>query len=202
MKIIGVTGGVGAGKSTVLGLLQSICNCEIIMADDVAKSIMVKGGPLSKDAVRIFGDNAFLPDGSINRTVLAEKIFNNSGIRKEWENLVHPATNRRILELLDKAKSDGKEYAFVEAALLIENKYEEICDEIWYVYANEDVRRERLKSDRGYSDEKISGIYDSQMSDTEFRKHCDYVIDTGVSITHTKEQLINKMYGGKYGRNS
>ncbi len=75
------------------------------------------------------------------------------------------------------AEKAGTEYVFVEAALLIEEKYDEICDELWYIYADEEVRKERLIEGRGYSEKKVREIMANQLSEDEFSSHCDFEID-------------------------
>lgn len=191
MKIIGVTGGVGAGKSTVLKMLTQICPCQIIMADDVAKNIMNKGGPLTDDAVCLFGENAYNSDGTLNTGHIAEVMYNNDELRNTWNCKVHPVVNQKIKSLIEEAKTENKvDFVFIEAALLIENNYDKICDELWYIYASEDIRKERLMRERKYSDRKIQSIFNSQLKEADFRKYCKTVIDTGVSLEHTKEQLI------------
>lgn len=193
MKKIGITGGVGAGKSTVLFLLKKLCNCEIIMADDVAKELMQKGNILSSKAYELFGEKAYDEYGNLNRNYIAEIIYNNPSVMKEWESAVHPATNSKILSLIEQAADNLRDFVFIEAALLIENNYDKICDEIWYVYADENLRRERLKRERLYTDAKIDSIFNGQMSDAEFRKHSSFIIDTGVSMEVTAVQLENKL---------
>ena len=194
MKIIGITGGVGAGKSTVLGMLSELCCCEIIMADDVAKALMIKGGELTDTAISLFGNDAYLEDGSLNRAYIAGLIYSDEELGKKWDEAVHPAVNRKILTEINKCIEDGdKNFVFVEAALLIENHYDEICDEIWYIYASEDTRKKRLKAQRNYSDEKCDGIIRRQMSDEQFRTHCSFVINTECSTAETRRILQNKL---------
>ena len=193
MKIIGITGGVGAGKYCVLATLKKMCNCDIVMADDVARQIMEKGGALTEKAYELFGENAYNADGTLNKELLSGVIYNNPSVKKEWELEVHPATNARIKELILEAEAKGRDFIFIEAALLIENNYDKICDEIWYVYADEATRRERLLTERKYSEEKIRSIFDDQLKDNEFRKYCSFVINTGGSFENTAEQLQNKL---------
>ena len=193
MKIIGITGGVGAGKSTVLNFLKEMCDCEIVMADDVAKDLMKKGGVLTETAYSLFGDNAYLDNGNINAALVAGIIFSDAAIRKKWENAVHPAVREDILNRISDADIDGKKYFFLEAALLIENNYQEICSEIWYVYADEDLRRIRLRETRNYTDDKIAGIFKAQMKDVEYREYASFVIDTGIDLENTRKQLENKL---------
>lgn len=194
MKIIGITGGVGAGKSTVLGLLKEICRCEIIMADDVAKELMAGGGILSQDAIRLFGSDAYLSDNSLNTRHIAEIMYGNPAVKKEWTSLVHPAVNKEIARRIERAsKKPECEYVFIEAALLIENNYDKICDEIWYIYADKEERIKRLKESRGYSREKSESIIKNQLGHEDFMQKCDFVIDNGISVDDTKKQLENKL---------
>lgn len=194
MKVIGVTGGVGAGKSTVLHMLKELCRCEIIMADDVAKELMNYGQSLCDTAIRLFGTKAYDENKELDRAYIASKIYADEALRTQWTDVVHPAVNRHIHDKISEAGISGKyDFVFIEAALLIENGYDSICDELWYVYASEDVRRDRLKKSRGYSDARISGIFDSQMKEEEFRKHCDFIIDTGISMENTYNTVKNKL---------
>lgn len=194
MKVIGVTGGVGAGKSTVLHMLKELCRCEIIMADDVAKELMNYGQSLCDTALRLFGTKAYDENKELDRAYIASKIYADEALRTQWTDVVHPAVNRHIHDKISEAGISGKyDFVFIEAALLIENGYDSICDELWYVYASEDVRRDRLKKSRGYSDARISGIFDSQMKEEEFRKHCDFIIDTGISMENTYNTVKNKL---------
>ena len=194
MKIIGITGGVGAGKSTVLHMLKELCNCRIVMADDEAKKLMNKGGALEDAAVRLFGLNAYREDGTLNTGHIAEIFYKNPSKQQEWNNLVHPAVNNYIHNLIDETRKEGKfDYLFIEAALLIENGYDSICDEIWYVYADADTRIKRLSNDRGYSKDKSVSIMKKQLSDEEFRKNCSFVIDTGMDLSYTRTILKNRL---------
>lgn len=194
MRVIGITGGVGAGKSTVLHMLEELCNCKIIVADDVAKKIMSYDGPLTMKALELFGEEAYGPDGELGRNHISKMIYADDALREKWSNAVHPEVNKEIYGQIDAARAEGKyDFVFVEAALLIENGYDRICDELWYVYAPEDIRSARLMESRGYSQDKIESIFRSQMKDEEFRKHCRFVIDTGVSVECTYNALKNKL---------
>ena len=98
------------------------------------------------------------------------------------------------LDRLAEAKNKGDvELFFVEAALLIESGYEHIVDEMWYIYAREDVRRRRLSESRGYTPEKIEKIIASQLSEEEFRQHCDFVIDNSDSLEDSYRQIRQKL---------
>ena len=104
-------------------------------------------------------------------------------IRDRVNAIIHPAVKKYLADRLAEAKNKGDvELFFVEAALLIESGYEHIVDEMWYIYAREDVRRRRLSESRNYTPEKIEKIIASQLSEEEFRQHCDFVIDNSDSL--------------------
>ena len=194
MKIIGITGGVGAGKSTVLNILREICNCNILMADDVAKSLMVKDGPLCKDAIRLFGQNAYLENGVLNTVHIASIMYSDEAIKAEWTGLVHPAVKKAILsEIEESKKSDKFDFFFLEAALLLEERYDLICDEIWYVDVSDEERIRRLALGRGYSEEKSRSIMNNQLSKERFLEKANFVIDNGISEENTRLQLENRV---------
>ena len=81
------------------------------------------------------------------------------------------------------------DFLFIEAALLIECGYDKIVDELWYIYADKEVRRQRLKESRGYSDEKIDNIFKNQLSEDKFRSHCKVVIDNSGTLEDTCKQI-------------
>ena len=191
MKIIGITGGVGAGKSEVLKLIDKMCRCVIVTADELAKSLEEPGEVCYEPLIALLGDEILSEDGHIDKKKMAAKIFENGTDKRDAVNkIVHPAVKSRILELISKEREKAyNDYFFIEAALLIEDHYDKIVDELWYIYADEDVRRKRLKDSRGYSDERIDDIMDSQCSDEVFRAHCAVVIDNSRSIEDTREQI-------------
>ncbi len=194
MKIIGITGGVGCGKSTILHLIQKHANAYIIMADDVAKSLYTAGSPLVHDIAEEFGNVCVNSDGSVNKPVLADIIFSDENKRKKLNAMVHPEVKRIILETIDELKALNKyDLILVEAALFFEENYDKFCDEVWYVTSDTSVRRKRLKADRGYSDEKIDNMLKAQLSENEFIKRCDKVIDNSRSLEDTESCLVKML---------
>jgi len=176
-NIVGITGGVGAGKSRVLGYLEEHCNCRVIFSDQVANDIKKRGYPAYDELVALLGKEILGEDMEIDKAKMAGAIFADENLLEKVNNILHPAVNTFIINIIDEERDRGVlDFVFVEAALLIENGYDRIVDELWYVYADEAVRRQRLKESRGYSDEKIDGILASQLSDGEFRKYADFVI--------------------------
>ena len=192
MKTIGITGGVGAGKSEVLKLIEEMCRCTIVKADDLARSLEVKGEVCYEPLIDLLGKEVLSYDDQIDAKKMAGMIFAEGAedLLAGVNAIVHPAVKKRILEMMDDEEQRGvNDYFFIEAALLIEDHYDTIVDELWYIYADEKVRRKRLKDSRGYSDTKIDDIMDSQSSDEVFRNYCSVVIDNSGSIEDTKSQL-------------
>ncbi len=189
MKVIGITGGVGAGKSRVLAFLREDCGARVIQADQVGHEVMEPGTACFHRITEIFGSEILASDGRIDRKILGEIVFSHAQKRKLLNGIVHPAVKERIRHELAQARQAECALFVIEAALLIEDHYEELCEEFWYIYADEAVRRERLKASRGYSDEKITAIFASQQPDWVFRAHCQAVVDNSGSMEETKCQL-------------
>ena len=192
MKVIGITGGVGAGKSTVLSIIRDNCRCCIIMADEAAHEVKKKGQVCYEELVGLLGREVLAPDGEIDKGRMAEAIFapGNESLLKKVTDIIHPRGKEYILKNIDECRASGNtDYFFIEAALLIEDGYRDICDELWYIYADDHVRADRLRKSRGYSDEKILSIMDKQSPDEVFRKYCDRVIVNNGDLEKTGEQI-------------
>lgn len=177
MKVIGITGGVGAGKSTVVGILGRHYRTEYLHCDVIAHRLMEPGGDAYAELCRLFGREILNEDGTIHRGRLYEAAFQRTNRVEELNACVHPkvrlAVEARLAEL---RKAGFSGLVLIEAALLIEAGYQEICDELWYVYAPEEVRRARLKESRGYTDEKVDELLKKQASEQIFFRECDFVI--------------------------
>jgi dephospho-CoA kinase len=197
MWVIGITGGVGAGKSSVLNYMEEKCNCRIVLADDVGNKVKLPGEICYNRLVELLGRDILDEDGTINKARMAEAIFSDDNLLLKVNAIIHPAVEEYILSEIRKEKEAGKlDFFFVEAALLIECGYGAHVDEMWYVYASENVRRARLKENRSYSDEKISAIMQEQLAEEEFRKACQVVIDNSGDMEDTKKQ-IDKILGDR-----
>ena len=183
--IIGITGGVGAGKSTILNLLQNEYQAYLIIADDVTKRLYNPGESAYSVLRTIFGDSILLPEtGEIDRKKMAEIIFSNQALLEMVNDCVHPLTIAAISSEIQKA-SLTNDYIVVEAALLTKGALDAWCDEIWYVYVPEEERIRRLQENRGYTREKCESIMASQATDEQYREFSQYVIDN----SRTKEEV-------------
>lgn len=200
MKIIGITGGVGCGKSTVLELIKKHFNAYVIMADEVGRQLMEVGGAAYRSIVEVFGSDILQEDGSLDRPKLSGIVFHNANKLAVLNSIVHPLVKKYIMEDIADRQCEGiYDYYFVEAALLIEDHYDRICDELWYVYASDEVRIKRLMESRGYDFEKCRSIFQNQLSDEAFRQHCSVVIDNSHDLADTLLQ-IRKVLDKEHGK--
>ena len=178
MHVIGITGGVGAGKTKILTYLSEHYSCRIILADEVANQLKEPGQKCYEEIVTLLGTQILKPDGTIDRLKMAERIFSDRELLQRVNEIIHPAVKEYILQAIEEERHRDKiDFLFLEAALLIEEGYESIVDELWYIYADEDCRRARLKESRGYTDEKVDAIFASQLPEAVFRQYCQKVID-------------------------
>lgn len=191
MKTIGITGGVGAGKSTILNFLEKNYNSIILVADNIAHELEEPGNACYNDLLCLLGNDILDEEGKIIPRKMAEIIFKDQLILQKVNDIVHPAVKEYILNKIEDAKKQGVDYVIVEAALLIEEGYQYILDDMWYVRTSIPVRRQRLKSSRGYSDDKIDSIIANQMTDEEYMKVCDYVIDNDRDFEEVKKQIVD-----------
>ena len=194
MRLIGITGGIGAGKTEVLSFIRQHYLCKICLADEVAHIIQSPGQDCYVKMVALLGKGVLDADGRINKNRMAAQIFLDKSLLKKVNDIVHPAVRTYLEQEVKKAAKEGKtELFFIEAALLIENGYKDFVDEMWYVYASPEVSRRRLKVNRGYSDEKITGIMGNQLTEEQYRKNSDFVIDNSDSLGTACEQIKNRL---------
>lgn len=193
MKIIGVTGGVGAGKSTVLDYLRDVYHAEVIQADLVGHEVMEPGMPAYDQVRETFGQNVIGEDGKIDRKILGSIVFGDDRKREQLNGIIHPAVGKEILHRMQEAEKAKVPCLVLEAALLLEENYDAFCDETWYIYTNEANRRRRLKESRGYTEERITQIFRSQKTHEEFQSRCQYQIDNNGSREDTWKQIDKRM---------
>lgn len=196
MRLIGVTGGVGAGKSEVLNYIKKHYKCRIYLADEVAHLVKVKGEECYYELVSLLGEDVLQEDGEINKSAMAAKIFADDALLEQVNEIVHPQVRIYLEKRIREAQEDvDTEIMFIEAALLIEAGYKELVDELWYIYADVEVRKKRLMSSRGYSEEKVHQIMEAQLSEEVFRKECDFVIDNSGTLADSYRQIRKKLKG-------
>ena len=185
------TGGVGAGKSEILHYLETKDGVKVMLADEIAHELMLPGTECYQKLKDMFSDeDIWNEDGLFDRKKLATVIFSDEKKRDALNGIVHPAVKKYIRTVADTERENGVlKILVLEAALLIEEHYDEICDELWYIYTREDIRKERLMRSRGYSPEKVQQIFDSQLQEAVYRKQCKVVIDNNGTVEDAIRQI-------------
>ena len=189
MRVIGITGGVGSGKSKVLDCLREEYGAVVVQLDEVAKKLQAAGQPCFTRIVEEFGREVVGGDGELDRAGLGRIVFADARKLQRLNEIVHPAVRAWVLRDISRREEEGTSLYVIEAALLPGAGYESICGEMWYIYARESVRRERLKASRGYSGEQITRMIASQPDEETFRRACDAVIDNSADFIATRRQL-------------
>lgn len=175
-KVIGVTGGVGAGKSEVLRYLSKKDYCIVYELDKIAHQLQMPGASCYELMVLAYGKEILNAAGMIDREKLGELVFSNKEALQKLNDIIHPQVMLWIREEIKKQK-DNISLIVIEGALLIEAGYKECCDEFWYIRATQNIRQMRVIESRSYSVEKFDGIQKNQLDDTTFMKWCSVCID-------------------------
>lgn len=184
MQVIGLTGGVGSGKSLAARMLSRHCNADLLIADDLGAVAMEPETDSFRQIVDHFGGGVVREDGTLDREWLAWRIFSDEQERNVLNGIIHPVVIRYIEEYI-RQREKKKGIIVLESAILFEAGCDRFCDSIWYVHVPEEVRAERLIADRGYSGEKIQAIMKKQLPAEEFLRRCDVVVENN----GTKEEL-------------
>ena len=184
--VIGLTGNIGCGKSTVAGMLADL-GADVIDADKVAHAVMAPPGPVYDAIVREFGAGIVASDGSLDRRALGKVVFGDPSKLRLLDSLVHPATSAAIRTMVADASSRA---VVVEAIKLIESGTYRDCDSVWLVTCSRDQQVERLTSGRGMSVEDAMRRIDAQTPASEKRLFADVVIDNGGTIDVTRRQVL------------
>ena len=194
MKLIGITGGVGAGKTSVLHYIKEHFSCRIELADVVAHKVKEPGEVCYYQLIELLGKEILCEDGTIDKSKMAAKIFKNQELLESVNACIHPAVKEYLLREIERERAKGEiDFFFIEAALLLECGYKEIVDEMWYIYASKEVRGRRLQKERGYSQEKIRQIMEKQLKEGEFRSGCDFVIDNSGDLKDAYRQIEERL---------
>lgn len=183
--ILGLTGGVGAGKSTILTYLKEGYGFQIIQADQIAKELMEPGKEGFCALADTLGSGILTPEGAIDRDVLARLLFSREEIRRQVDEIIHPLAWNACFQ---KALSAPDRPSVIEAAIL-SKEFRDNCHEMWYVYTSRENREKRLMASRGYSPERCRQMMESQASEEEFRAFADAVIDNNGTEAQTRSQI-------------
>ena len=164
-------------------------SCRVLRADEAAHLLEQPGQACYEQLVKLLGKD-ILQGEQIDKQKMAAVIFQDKEILAKINAVIHPAVKHYILEQIAYERERGAvDYFFIEAALLIEDRYDLIVDELWYVHSDIEVRRQRLAKGRQYSAEKIEAIMQGQLSEMEFRRHCNVVISNNGDLEETYRQI-------------
>ncbi|MDC7089378.1 dephospho-CoA kinase [Corynebacterium pseudodiphtheriticum] len=195
MKIIGLTGGIGSGKSTVARSLQEH-GFPIVDADLIAREIVEPGQPALAELTKEFGEDILNADGSLDRGLLASRAFTNKDTTQRLNNITHPRINQRTQELFDEARENGAEAVIYDMPLLIDKGLHKDMDATIVVHAAEHVRLERLTTKRGLDVDDVRRRINAQIDDETRKQHADILLDnngTEEDLTKQIAEAVDKI---------
>lgn len=185
--VLGLIGGIGSGKSFILSCLKEEYGATILETDAMGKSLQMPGEKGYCVMVSLFGEDILLSDGKLNRQLIAERMFQNPELRLKVNQAIHPLVCQAVRERIH--SESPERLIVIECAILKESGLDKLCDRILYVYADEAVRIERLKKNRGYSREKCLQIIKNQATEGENRRLSDAVLDNNSDEDTAKNEL-------------
>ena len=189
MRVIGLTGGIACGKSTVSDWLKSQPDCFIIDGDQLSRELCAPGGaalPLIREQ---FGDRFFLADGSLNRRRLGSLVFSNPEAREKLDLLMAPLLENLTYSRLEDARQRGYTLCFLDYPLLFEKGYDRLCQTVWCVYLPRPLQLHRLMARDGISEEEALQRMDAVLSSEEKASRSQVVIDNSGEISYTLSTL-------------
>ncbi len=196
MIAIGVTGGIGSGKSQVCSILKE-SGASIVSADDLAKEIMQTNSEVRRRVVQAFGESVYVADGKLNRPQLAKIIFSEETSKRKINAIVHPYVVRRIRQIIQKEKARGQSGILVfEAALIYESGADKMLDFVIVVDAGEQERIQRVMERDKVSREEVLMRIKAQMAPASKARKADFVIvnDGDLRELETKVKFLFRLF--------
>ncbi|MEV5112544.1 dephospho-CoA kinase [Peribacillus frigoritolerans] len=187
-QIIGITGGIASGKSTVSLYLQEL-GFTIVDADLASRAVVEPGEEAYHQVVKAFGEDILLTDGNIDRVKLGSIIFNDQEKRLLLNGIVHPAVRNWMRMKTEAALSSGEETVFMDIPLLFESKLTFMVDKTLLIYVDEQVQLKRLMNRNGLSETEALARINSQMPLADKKALADAIIDNNGDINETKRQV-------------
>ena len=196
MKVIGITGGIGAGKSTVSGYLASL-GYPVFDADEVSRGLTAAGSPVVDELAETFGEEILVRKGVLSREKLAEIVFSD------------PDKNRKLMQIVtmkvreagqkwisDYRKKEKYDIIILDIPLLFETGSEDLCDAVWFITADDEVRRRRVMERDGVTAEQVERRMRSQMPEKDKAERSDEIVDNsrGVEELHRTVDALLKKY--------
>jgi dephospho-CoA kinase len=192
MRVLGVTGGTGTGKSTVCKILEEQGGV-IIDADKIASAQQRKGCNAFNEIVSYFGEEVLLPDGELNRTLLAGIVFSDNEKLRVLNAIVHKYVSLEMKERVAKAAEQGAKFAVLDVPIPIENGFFDTADCVWAVVANDDLRTERVMARSGISEREAQLRIAAQMTNREYSELADVTIDNEGDFESLKKLVLYEL---------
>lgn len=188
MIVVGLTGGIGSGKSTVSAMLRE-AGVPVVCADELAKKAVEKGSPALEEIRRTFGEGVIDAEGRLDRVAMAQVVFSDSSRRKTLESIIHPRVEEEKDRIVGQLYQEGHPIVAVDVPLLFESGWESGFDLIIVVYVPREVQEKRLIHRDGISKGEARARLDAQMPIEEKKGRADRVIDNSGSVEETREQV-------------
>ena len=188
--VLGITGGIGCGKSEAAKYLCSLGGRNID-ADEISRELTADGGAALGEIREIFGDGMFHPDGSLNRRALGDRIFGDTAAKRALEGVIHPLVQRRAMDEIEAANRDGVQVLVLDVPLLFETGMDVLCDECWAMSVRPEVQLERVQQRDGLSAEQAQARIASQMPMEERNSRAKRVINSDRPIEKTRAELAS-----------
>ena len=188
MRVIGLTGGIACGKSTISAALEEM-GASIIDGDVLSRELTAPGGPALPAIRERFGDGVFHPDGTLNRRALGDVIFGSDEARARLDAIMQPMLRRMITGGIERARLSGADLCVLDMPLLYEAGLETLCDRVWCAWIPRETQLARLMARDGFTRDEAEARLRSQLPADEKAARADVVIDTGGSIQDTADRL-------------
>ncbi|MEW8978130.1 MAG: dephospho-CoA kinase [Symbiobacterium sp.] len=189
MRIVGLTGSIASGKSTVSAILREL-GAPVIDADAIVHDLQRPGTPVTEAIAREFGPAVLRPDGSLDRAALGRIVFSDPARRRALEAIVHPAVRAEIERQVEALRREGRAAVVLDIPLLFETGWDKRVDEVWVVYVDETTQRARLMGRDGLSPAEAEARIAAQMSLEEKMRRADRVIDNRGDLARTRAQVL------------
>lgn len=192
MKVFGLTGKTGAGKSTVALKLKKL-GFYVIDGDSVARSITGKGKPALKELAKEFGCDIIEKDGSLNRKLLASRAFKNKESTGKLNSITHPIIKTEFETELKKAEKEGYSFAVIDAAALLESSCKDLCEKIIVVTAPEEIRLQRILQRDSITEEQAKTRMNAQFPDEYYFSQADIIIRNYSPFSDNVEEILKEL---------
>lgn len=193
---IGLTGGIGSGKTTVSEIIKNI-GIPVIDADIISREVLIKYPQINDNIRKEFGDDYFDADGNLKRRKLGNTVFKDQGLRQKLESLIIPFIKKEIFRKINELEASGKRYCVVDSPTLFESGFNKFMDYTVLVYVDKNTQLNRIKSRDLLEENEIKNRINSQVRAEDIIPIVDFVISNNGTLDETKinvEEMLNNIY--------